>query len=65
MIIYSGLMKGWKWLKQLQMFMLFVGWYMKTNSNGIKLYKMKEISIFHQYFGTIDVFIDKAYYIDF
>ena len=26
---------------------------------------MKEISIFHQYFGTIDSFIYKAYYIDF
>ena len=26
---------------------------------------MKEISIFHQHFGTIDAFIYKAYYIDF
>ena len=26
---------------------------------------MKEISIFHQYFGTIDSFIYNAYYIDF
>ena len=35
---------------------------MQTSSNYIK---MKEISIFHQYFGTIDAFIYKAYYIDF
>ena len=29
------------WLKQLQMHMLFVGWYMKTNAKVIKLYKNK------------------------
>ena len=45
--------------------MLFVGWYMNTNANVMKLYKMKEISIFHQYFGTIDAFIYEAYYTDF
>ena len=44
---------------------IYVGWYRKTNANVIKLYKMKDISIFHQYFGTIDSFIYKAYYIDF
>ena len=47
--------------------MLFVGCIKnkKTNANIMKLYKMKEISIFRQYFGTIDAFINKAYYIDF
>ena len=39
--------------------------FMLANANVIKLYKMKEISIFHQYLGTIDAFIYKAYYIDF
>ena len=38
---------------------------MKTNANVIKLYISKEISIFHQYFGTIEAFIYKAYFIDF
>ena len=38
---------------------------MKTNANVIKLYKMKDISIFYQYFGTIDAFICNAYYIDY
>ena len=44
---------------------IYDGWYRKTNATVIKLYKMKEISIFHQYFGTIDLFIYNAYYIDF
>ena len=35
---------------------------MQTSS---KLYKMKEISIFYQYFGTIDAFIFMACFIDF
>ena len=35
---------------------------MLTSWNYIK---MKEISIFHEYFGTINAFIYKAYYIDF
>ena len=35
---------------------------MQTSSNYLK---MKEISIVHQYFGTIDAFIYKAFYIDF
>ena len=38
---------------------------METNANVIILYKMKKKSLFHQYFGTIDSFIYKAYYIDF
>ena len=38
---------------------------MLGDTNVIKLYKMKEISIFHQYFGTIDSFIYEADYIDF
>ena len=56
-----------KWLKKLQIHLLFVGWYMKTNANVMKLhvYKIKDISIFQQYFGTTDAFIYKAYYIDF
>ena len=44
---------------------IYIGWYKKTNADVIKLYKMKQISIFHRYFGTIDAFIYKAYYIDF
>ena len=50
MIIYSGLMKNLKWLKQLQIHMFLLGdiWkQMQTSSNYIK---KKEISIFHQYF---------------
>ena len=53
------------WWKNKMQIHIYVGWYRKTNANVIKLYKMKEISIFHQYFGTIDSFIYKAYYIDF
>ena len=53
------------WWKNKMQIHMYVAWYRKTNANVIKLYKMKEISIFHQYFGTIDSFIYKAYYIDF